>query len=501
MLSIKSKELDLFKNIKTLWSIFDAIKYDKGYLDINSLKDANNEIIELLGISKIKNKIKKFEQNKKNNLENNFYKEIFRGLNNDELEKIKKSESEFLLKKNMYFSYINSETYIETLAKLYNLDETETGILNFYKKIIIKKILNNIFILKVKEIEIDKIYEKFNDVFFEMNKLLNLNDKDLFYLNLFLFPADFYKYFYNLYLRKSAKFLYNSYIEEFKKFNSIDILKVNNFNEISINENFNILNKFLGKDYLFKNLIDEEKYKNYLNLEKNRLEKLENLYNEFYKTGNGSEIIKNYNLNLSILNDAIDNFNLDVNSKIKEIPNFINEKNIILEKLNKTLENIDEKHKKNLTDKEIQNKIKILKSEFSNSSYFENYTNKIINLNKILSKVLEYTGEVEDEDNEYCNVSLDRDYVNEIFSECNEFLNEDEIKKKENINNLSSLKQFIEECLYGINLDEFEFEELKNLKNNLKNISIIDKGNSSDSEQEEESENKKEEIDIEDEAD
>ena len=511
------------QNFNEFGTIFTEMENFTKLLDYNFLTSSNKKIIDLLHINDIVNKIEKCS--KKEDFKENFYEIIFRinennkfrNLKPEELKQLKYSDDRFLFKNKIEF--VNEKIDIKTLAKLYNLNERETGILNFYKTFFLEKYLNYMLMFEVNEIKnrsIFDIYYNLHYVFFGFNELLNLKNTDLFYLNLFLFPKDIYRNFYNLYLKESAKLLYNSYIEEFKKFNKfnlIDILKVENFDEISINKNFDILDEFLGEDYLFKDLIGKEKYATYLYLKEERSKKIKELYNEFYEKGNGSKIIENYKNGLKLLKGIIDSFllndNLDVKSRAnaidgneeyknfsnkylhndtclkdtQTISDFIEKLKLILENLNKTLKNIDEKHKKDLIDKEFIEKIDKIKSKFFESSYFKNlikiYSGKIKNLDNILSKFLEKAKKVEDEDededNRYYNVTLNEECVKQIFNECNEFLNEDEIKKGKEIKNLYGLKRFLFNCLNDKNIEDSNFEDLKKFKQKINSLSIEEK--------------------------
>ena len=521
------------KNFKDFAIIFTIMKFPKS-LTRDFLITSNKKIKDLLHISDIVNKIEKCS--KKEDFKENFYdinfrinkNYNFRNLKPEELEQLEYSDNRFLFKNKIAF--VNEKIDIKTLAKLYDLNEREAGILNFYKTFFLKKYLNSMLMFEVNKIKnrsIFNIYNGLDYVFFGFNELLKLRDKDLFYLNLFLFPRDIYRNFYNLYLEKSAQLLYNSYIKEFSKFNSIDILKVKNFDEISKNKKFDILDEFLGEDYLFKDLLDEEKYATYLYLKEERSKKIKDLYNEFYEKGNGIKIIENYKNGLKLLKGIIDLFlkndDLDVKSRVnaiynnKEYKNFINKYRtwfinlentqtisdfiyilkLILENLNKTLENIDDVHKKNLTDEEIQNKIKTLKSNFFKSSYFENLieisSKKIDVLDNLISKFLSNNTKF------YENINIESGEIEKAIANFKISFTDKELDNVEEINNLSSLKQFIEKCLDSIKLDEFELEKINNFKEKLDNISIINKENNSDSGQEEDSENEKEEKDSEDE--
>ena len=504
LINLNEKTINNFKEFGT---IFTGMKNFSIFLNYDFLIYSNNKIKDLLHINDIVDKIKKCSEEK--DFKENFYEIIFRinengksrELNSKELGQLEYCKNRFLFKNKIEF--VNEKIDSETLAKLFEFNKIKNG-------------------------SIFNIYYYLHNVFFGFNELLNLKDINLFYLNLFLFPKDIYKNFYNLYLKESANFLYNSYIKELNNFNSINISKVENFDEISINKKFDILDEFLGKEYLFKDLLDEEKYKNYLYLQKKRSKKIEELYNKFYETGNGSIIIKDYKNGLVILNEIIDlflkNYDLDVESRVNAIcnnekyKNFINKylpwwKNLkdaqtisgfidildlILKRLNETLINIDEEHKKDLTDVEIQDKIKTLKLIFFKSSYFikllKSFSIKIKKLDIILSEFLKLTDKVEDEDNTYFNVSLNEECLNKIFDNCKEFLNKDEINNGKKINDLYDLKNFLLNCLNNKNIDDYKFDDLENFKEKLKNIYIINK-NSSNSYQEEGSSNSDREED------
>ena len=505
-------------NFNEIGEIFAEMKNFSKSLDYNFLRSSNKKIKDLLHINDIVNKIVK-KCSEKKDFEENFYKKIFRinengksrNLKPEELEQLEYSDNRFLFKNKIEFEDLNID--IKTYEKFYYLNDIEKGILNFYKTVFLEKCLKYMLMFEVNEIKnrsIDDIYNGLHYVFFGFNELLNLRDKDLFYLNLFLFPRDIYRKFYNLYLKESAKLLFKSYIKEFikiNKFNSINILKVKNFGTISRNQEFDILDEFLGEDYLFKDLLGEDKYAIYLYLKEERSKKIKDLYNEFYGKGNGSIIIENYKNGLNLLKEIIDLFlsndKLDVKSRAnaicnnKEYEKFINKylpgyiilKNtqtisefidilkLILEKLNKTLENIDEKHKKNLTDEKMQKKIENLKSKFFESAYFKKLLNsfsvKIKKLDIILSKFLKLTDEVEDKDNTYFNVSLNEECVNKIFDNCKEFLNKDEINNGKKINDLDDLNIFLLNCLNNKNIDDYEFDDLKNFKKKINSLKYI----------------------------
>ena len=196
-------------NFNEIGEIFAEMKNFSKSLDYNFLRSSNKKIKDLLHINDIVNKIVK-KCSEKKDFEENFYKKIFRinengksrNLKPEELEQLEYSDNRFLFKNKIEFEDLNID--IKTYEKFYYLNDIEKGILNFYKTVFLEKCLKYMLMFEVNEIKnrsIDDIYNGLHYVFFGFNELLNLRDKDLFYLNLFLFPRDIYRKFYNLYLK------------------------------------------------------------------------------------------------------------------------------------------------------------------------------------------------------------------------------------------------------------------------------------------------------------
>ena len=517
----------------------EKIDYDK-FLYIRDFTDYIEDVIKKLSLKEILEKIKKKESKiiKKDRSSNEFFKRIFEIKENNVLRPLKTNElgelverySDFLFKKKLNIK--NIKTDVEYLLKKYNLNEKQKYSLETYKKF-----LSNGFLEKYLDFIVSKknshhcLYSDLIDKFLNCN-FLNSENSGLLDVNLYLFPSNIYRNFYDNYLNTSAEILYERYLEKFKNFELKDLQEYSEFEKNKKkevlenlnyllkdlnckNKEFDIFNKYLGEDYLFKNLIEEGIYNIYKNSEYKRKKDVENFcYNILLLE---KKIIDDYKNELALIGNIIDLFfNEELNklsveqrivnlsqegeykdflislinegkgekiNKLYSFSEFINKLSRKIDSISKDLKTINKNNYENFKElegscNEVNNEIKIIieklnecNTKFYESTYFKNlldkYSVKIDFLEKLYEEFLEKE-EGKEIYNNLCisNKNIDKDSLNKIFKNS-------EATENDNITDLKTLHDYIKESLKEINLEGYKnFEKFSVFNKKISEFSI-----------------------------
>jgi len=566
------KKSNNYEDIEEIYKIerykFDTNEFLKKTINYNKFSNVyvlNNyirDIMEKLSIDEILKKIESENIKNKEGLDSNeFYKKIFqiqennglRHLNNDKINELVDGDSKFLFKKRLIIEN-NSKITIDDLSKKYNFDEKEKYNLESYKKFLLNGFLENYLNFIVSEKKFTKyLYSSLDDEIF-YSKFFKFKNSNLFDLNFYLFPSTIYQNFYYKYLDKCAIILPQKYLQENQNFKLKDLSKYYNFektkrkdvleklNDLLINvneknEDFDIINEYFGKEYLFKNLIKENEYNNCINLEKERKDDVKKFCDNILKLE--KRIIDDYKNELILIDNIIDAFfneeydelsvaqridklfqkeeyndflksliNEEKGEKINEnysFTKFIYKLSKKINSINYDLKNISEY--KNFTDFEenykevnneinkINNKLNKCNTKFYKSTYFKNlletYSKKIEFLEKLYKEFLE-NEDGEEIYNKYCisNKDIDKDSLDKIFKDSKITFYE----KNNNINDLKTLHKYIKESLCDIKLEGYKkFEEYIDFKEKINEFTITSEKEEEDLRKKQKKEEEKEE--------
>lgn len=541
------------------------IDYDK-FLSIRDFTDYIEDVIKKLSLKEILEEIKKKESKIINGdrSSNEFFKRIFeiqgnnsfRPLNDNEIKELVYRYSDFLFKKKLNIKNIKID--IEGLLKKYNLNEKQRYNLGVYKNF-----LSNGFLGKYLDFIVSKInshyclyYGLYNEFFVKCN-FLNSENSGLLDVNLYLFPSAIYQDFYDKYLNKSAEILYKRYLEKFKNFELKDLQEYSEFEKNKKkevlenlnyllkdlnckNKEFDIFNKYLGKEYLFKNLIKENRYNNYKNLENKRnedvkkfcynillLEKkiIDDYKNELLLIGNIIDLFFNKELDKLSVEQRIDKLSSQkeeykdflislINegkgekiNKLYSFSEFINKLSRKINSISEDLKTINKNNYENFKELEkscnevnceiekINKKLEKCNTKFYESPYFENllgtYSKKIEFLDELYKKFLE-----KEDGKELCHkycihnkeIDIDKDLLDEI-------LKKSEAEENDKKNDLKTLHNYIKKSLEEINLEGYEdFKKFTDFNEKINGIKITTSEDEENKLREMEKEEEKEEY-------
>lgn len=549
-----NKISNYYDDIKEIYD-FEKYKFEVGeflgkkinygeFLYIRDFNDYIDNVKKILSLNEILKKIENIElQNIKNEEDlynNEFYKKIFklkennslRSLNEDELEKLVESDNKFLFKKKLNIQKDN-EINIEYLSKKYNLDEKQRYNLESYKKFLLNGFLEKYLKFIASNItSTSSLYYNLNSEIIYDNKFFDFQNLAFLDFNLYLFPSNIYQNFYDNYLNKSAEILYKRYLEKIKNFELENLQKYSKFEKnkkkdvLEIlnaylegvnkkNKEFDIFNEYLGEKYLFKNLIEENSYKKYINSENKRKDDVKNFCDNILILE--KQIIDDYKNELLLIGNIIDAFlnkefdKLDVKSRIEKISNDKNYNDFLKslineekgEKINKPysfsdfinklskkiyfisndLKTINKNRYENFNELEescnevnceiekINKKLEECNIKFYESTYFKNllgkYSVKIDFLEKLYKEFLENEGR-KIIYYKICisNKNIDKDLLDKI-------LKKSETIENDNITDLKTLHNYIIKSLKEINLEGYKnFKKFTDFNKEINKITI-----------------------------
>ena len=469
-------EINLYKNNNNFSSVKKDIIKNKENINLLNQFISNEKKISIEKISTIKNDIKTLKQILIKNKENNLNKKNTKKEFDQNLIKQKCYEKTLLI-------YTNEIEKINNNLKMLKEEKTtiEQNLLNLmslrenYEEFIYN---NSKLIFKNLIISYDeKTGESLNNISQSIkinnNNNFNIENFDIFYLNISLISNFIYKEIFTKYIislendvtLKQSVFncvedVFNNFkigkirIENFVKILSINLINIDTKLIDFINQiKFEFILKFIIKKFSLDKII--QNYLNFINFEyksnKNKLienlnnfkekikiikENLNEINKEFSIIIKEKNEIKDFNNKINkIKNNIFDkeklikNIEINCNNNIKQYENEI--KN--LEKINKMLENkFNEKNKENKTI-EIQNEI----------------DNKFIQIKNILKNL----------GNEK-NFLL-KSFMNEINNALNDFDNNDFKFKTINNNNNNYCYDFNQNKSFNLNNDENKFNTIK----------------------------------------
>ena len=469
-------EINLYKNNNNFSSVKKDIIKNKENINLLNQFISNEKKISIEKISTIKNDIKTLKQILIKNKENNLNKKNTKKEFDQNLIKQKCYEKTLLIytyeieKINNNLKMLKEEkiTIEQNLLNLMSLRENYEEFIYNNSKLIFKNL-----IISYDEKTGESLNNISQSIKINNNNNFNIENFDIFYLNISLISNFIYKEIFTKYIislendvtLKQSVFncvedVFNNFkigkirIENFVKILSINLINIDTKLIDFINQiKFEFILKFIIKKFSLDKII--QNYLNFINFEyksnKNKLienlnnfkekikiikENLNEINKEFSIIIKEKNEIKDFNNKINkIKNNIFDkeklikNIEINCNNNIKQYENEI--KN--LEKINKMLENkFNEKNKENKTI-EIQNEI----------------DNKFIQIKNILKNL----------GNEK-NFLL-KSFMNEINNALNDFDNNDFKFKTINNNNNNYCYDFNQNKSFNLNNDENKFNTIK----------------------------------------